>query len=568
MLLSAIAEVVSLGAIIPFLGMLAAPDIAFNYPLVRAVSAWLEGGRENLIVFFTASFIIAALGAGFLRIGLLWASTRVSFSTGSDLSIELYRRTLYQPYETHISRNSSKVLSGVGKVGGVMSILSQCLTLITSLILLIAISTALFAMNPFVAFVCIAGFGVSYGLIAIVSRRKLHQSGIRIAQEQTRVFKAVQEGLGGIRDVLLDGTQKLYCDVYQQADRPLRLGQGNNLFIAGSPRFVMEALGLVMIAVLAFFLSKRPEGISAELPMLAALALGAQRLVPVLQQGYSAWATIVGSQASLVDIVDFLEQPIQEEMLLPEPAPLSFHKAIAFVGVNFRYSKGGPLVVRDLNLTIPKGSRVGLVGATGSGKSTTLDILMGLLAPTEGQMLVDGVPVHGGRMRAWQRTIAHVPQAIYLSDASFTENIALGVPKEQIDHERVRLAARQAQISDFIESSAQGYDTSVGERGMCLSGGQRQRVGIARALYKQASVLVFDEATSALDNVTEASLMESIEALNRDLTIVLIAHRLTTVRQCDVIVEMQNGSIHAIGDYDGLLRNSASFRQLAGEAHN
>jgi ATP-binding cassette subfamily B protein len=300
--------------------------------------------------------------------------------------------------------------------------------------------------------------------------------------------------------------------------------------------------------------------------MLGALALGAQRLLPALQQAYGAWATIVGSQASLADAIDLLEQPIRAEMLQSAPEPMQFREAIRFKGVNFRYTEDGPWVVRNLDFIIPKGSRIGLVGATGSGKSTTLDILMGLLTPTEGQLLIDGYSLDGDLMRAWRRTIAHVPQSIYLSDASFIENIAFGIPLEQIDFERVKLAAKQAQIADFIESCPQGYRTPVGERGMRLSGGQRQRVGIARALYKQASVLVFDEATSALDNATESSLMESIEALNRDLTILLVAHRLTTVRQCDVVVEIKDGSIHAQGDYDSLLRKSASFRRLAGEA--
>lgn len=566
MVVAAIAEVVSLGAVLPFLGMLASPDTVLKYPLIQEVERILGGGRERLVVFFTVMFIVAAVVAGAVRLLLLWATTRVAFGAGSDLSIELYRRTLHQPYEAHISRNSSAVLSGVGKVGGAMNILSQCLILASSLILMVAIAAALLAMDPLVAIVSIVGFGLSYSAITFTARHKLRRNGSIIANEQTRVFKILQEGLGGIRDVLLDGTQKIYCDVYQQADLPLRRAQGNNLFIAASPRFVMETLGLVMIAVLALILSKQPEGITASLPMLGALALGAQRLLPALQQAYGAWATIVGSQASLADTIDLLEQPIRAEMLQSAPEPMQFREAIRFKGVNFRYTEDGPWVVRNLDLIIPKGSRIGLVGATGSGKSTTLDILMGLLTPTEGQLLIDGYSLDGDLMRAWRRTIAHVPQSIYLSDASFIENIAFGIPLEQIDFERVKLAAKQAQIADFIESCPQGYRTPVGERGMRLSGGQRQRVGIARALYKQASVLVFDEATSALDNATERSLMESIEALNRDLTILLVAHRLTTVRQCDVVVEIKDGSIHAQGDYDSLLRKSASFRRLAGEA--
>jgi ABC-type multidrug transport system fused ATPase/permease subunit len=511
-------------------------------------------------------FIVAAVAAGSLRLLLLWATTRVAFNAGSDLSIELYRRTLYQPYQVHISQNSSAVLSGVGKVSGAINILTQCLMLASSSILLLSITTALLVMDPFVAIVSIAGFGLSYGAIAITTRHKLRRNGLRIADEQTRVFKALQEGLGGIRDVLLDGTQKLYCNVYQQADRPLRRGQGDNIFISGSPRYVMEAFGLVMIALLAYFLSRQSDGISSSLPLLGALALGAQRLLPALQQGYSAWATITGSQASLADIITMLEQPIQKELLLPSPKPLEFRHAITFEGLHFRYGEDGPWVLRDLNLEIRKGSRIGLVGTTGGGKSTLLDILMGLLEPSRGQLLVDGAPIHGDRLRAWQRTIAHVPQSIYLSDASFAENIAFGVPPEQVNLERVRQVARQAQIAEFIEGCDHGYATPVGERGTRLSGGQRQRVGIARALYKQASVLVLDEATSALDNVTENSLMESIEALNRDLTIIHIAHRLSTVRKCDIVIEMKDGVIQAQGDYDALLQTSASFRELTGEA--
>lgn len=565
MVLAALAEVISIGAVVPFLGIIAAPDAFLEYPLTQTIDVMLGGSRSSLVIFFTAVFIVAAATAGFLRLLLLRATTRVAFSAGSDLSIELYRRTLYQPYMVHINRNSSSVLSGIGKVNGAINILSQCLMLASSSILLLSITTALLLLDPLVAIVSIVGFGFSYGAVAISTRHKLRRNGLRIADEQTRVFKVIQEGLGGIRDVLLDGTQKLHCDIYQQADGPLRRCQGDNIFLAGSPRFVLEAFGVMIIAVLAYFLSQRPGGISSSLSVLGALALGAQRVLPVLQQGYSAWAIIAGAQASLADTIAMLEQPVQDELLLPSPKPLEFRRVITFEDVHFRYVEDGPWVIRDLNLEIRKGSRIGLVGPTGSGKSTVLDILMGLLVPTHGRLLVDGTPVDGDRLRAWQRTIAHVPQSIYLSDASFVENIAFGVLPGQIDLERVQQAARQAQIADFIESCTHGYATSVGERGARLSGGQRQRVGIARALYKQASVLVFDEATSALDNVTENSLMESIEALNRDLTIILIAHRLTTVRNCDVVIEMTGGVIHAQGDFDTLLRTSASFRKLTGE---
>jgi len=325
----------------------------------------------------------------------------------------------------------------------------------------------------------------------------------------------------------------------------------------------MEAIVMILFAALAYGISRENQAIVTALPVLGAMAIGAQRLLPVLQQGYVAWAGIAGSRASLADALDLLDQPLPVEALQPAPAPLHFQDAIRFDAVRFRYTNGGPWVLDGINLTVPKGARIGFVGSTGSGKSTALDLLMGLLMPTEGELLVDGRPVNGNRLRAWQRTIAHVPQSIYLADTTLAENIAFGVPRDAIDLQRIQQAARQAQIADFIESRPEGYNAFVGERGIRLSGGQRQRIGIARALYKQAGVLVFDEATSALDNATEQSVLDAIEGLSRDLTILLIAHRLTTVRRCDTIVELERGRVVAQGTYEQLLESSPSFRKMA-----
>lgn len=566
MLVSAFAEVVSLGAVLPFLGILIAPDRVFNHPIGADVAqAWSITSADQLVLPLTVAFAAAALTAGAIRICLLWVSTRLAYATGADLGIEVYRRTLYQPYHVHVARNSSEVISGItNKVNDVtFGVLLQLLILVSSIILLVAITLALIAIDPMVASVAAVGFGASYALITWMSRRRLRRNSQRIAQERTQVVKALQEGLGGIRDVLLDGTQPVYCDIYRQADHPLRRAQGNNTFIGQSPRYVMEALGMVLIAALAYSLSRQAGGIATTLPVLSALALGAQRLLPALQQIYSAWASIAGSHVSLADTIALLDQPLPAELLHPDPAPLVIQNAIRFEAVRFRYTGDGPWVMDGLNLTIAKGARVGFIGSTGSGKSTTLDLLMGLLMPTEGALLLDGQPISGNRLRAWQRSIAHVPQSIYLADTTLAENIAFGVPPDTIDLDRVQQAARQAQIADFIESSPEGYQAYVGERGIRLSGGQRQRIGIARALYKQGSVLVFDEATSALDNATEQSVMEAIEGLSSDLTILLIAHRLSTVRRCDTIVEMEHGHVVAQGTYEQLLECSPSFRRMA-----
>lgn len=564
MLVSAVAEVVSLGAVLPFLGILVAPENVLNLPIIKNVAlAWGITSADQLVLPLTVGFAAAALTAGAIRILLLWASTRLAFASGADIGIEIYRRTLYQPYSVHVARNSSEVISGITiKVGSAVGVLDQLLKMISSTILLVAIMIALLAINPMVATVAAVGFGTSYVLITVMSRRRLNSNGQLIASAHTQVIKALQEGLGGIRDVLLDGTQPVYSDIFQKSVRPLRQAQGNVLFLSGSPRYIMEATGMVLIAALAFVLSSQAGGIAAAIPMLGALAIGAQRLLPALQQIYSAWATIAGNYASLVDTVELLDQPFPVEIMQPVPAPLPFQRDICLDAVCFRYTADGPWVVDSLNLTFPKGSRVGFVGSTGSGKSTTLDLLMGLIMPTEGELLVDDQSISGNRVGAWQRSIAHVPQSIYLSDTSLAENIAFGIPPNAIDMDRVQQAARQAQIANFIESRPGGYSAYVGELGVHLSGGQRQRIGIARALYKQANVLVFDEATSALDNTTEQSVMDAIEGLNPELTILLIAHRLSTVRRCDIIVELEHGRVVAQGTYDQLLECSPSFRRM------
>lgn len=562
--LSALAEVVSLGAVLPFLGVLTAPERVMRSERVASlVRATGITSTEQLIFVFAAFFAVAAILTGILRMAALWVSTRIAYATGADLSSEVYRRTLYQPYRIQIMRNSSELISGItGKVAETVNVLNQLLTLISSSVLLIFIMSALFIIDPLVAGLAMAAFGGGYAAITAIARRRLRANSERIAYEHTQVVKALQEGLGGIRDVLLDGTQPAYCDIYFKADYALRRAQGYAVFAGSSPRFAMEALGMLLIATLAYGISRTAGGVTTALPLLGALALGAQRLLPVLQQVYSAWASIAGSQASLAKTLELLEQPLPPEAALPLPTPLAFNDRVRFKAVSFRYTPGSPWVLENFELSIRKGVRMGFVGSTGSGKTTALDVLMGLLPPTTGELLVDGEPMVGNRVRAWQRTIAHVPQSIFLADASVAANVAFGVPAALIDMGRVQLAARQAQIADFIEAGTDGYDARVGERGIRLSGGQRQRIGIARALYKRAGVLVFDEATSALDNATEQSVMDAIEGLDRELTILLIAHRLSTVRRCDIIVELDRGRVVGQGTYEELLTSSASFRRL------
>lgn len=558
MLVSAVAEVISLGAVIPFLGILVEPDRVFRNSIVANIAGLLNIKSSNeLVLPITILFAIVALIAGAIRILYLRVSTQLAFACGAELAGDAYRRTLYQPYSVHVSRNSSQVISGISKVNGmVFGVLLPLLTLLSSIVVITAISIALVFIDPMVALVAALGFGSIYFVITLISRNRLKRNSLDIAHQQTQVLNSLQEGLGGIRDVLLDGTQSTYCDIYAQADKKLRRAQGDNVFIGQSPRYIVETIGMALIAVIAYFLSVQSAGITAALPILGALALGAQRLLPALQQVYNSWANIAGSHASLRDAVEMLDQPLEFELFQNITKPLSFKSEIQLKSVCYRYSNEGPMILNGINLSIRKGARVGFIGGTGSGKSTTLDLIMGLLKPNEGHLLVDGKSIDSKRTREWQLNIAHVPQSIYLTDASLAENIAFGISKDLIDLDRVKLVSRQAQIAEFIENSPAGYDTFVGERGVRLSGGQRQRIGIARALYKQASVLVLDEATSSLDSETEKSVMESIQALNGELTILIIAHRVTTLKKCDFIVELRKGKIINQCTYQELQENS------------
>lgn len=561
MILASFAEILSIGAVLPFLGVLTAPDRIFEHSAAQSFIQTLGlTSPAQLLLPLSIIFGLAALLAGAMRLFLLWASTRLSFATGADLSISIYRRTLYQPYAVHVARNSSEVINGIsGKANGVIySIIVPTLTLISASVMLIAILIALLAVDPIIALAAFGGFGAIYSSIIWITRTRKITNSRHIARESTQVIKSLQEGLGGIRDVLIDGTQETYCQIYRNADLPLRRAQGDNQFISQSPRYGMEALGMLLIAALAYILAQQSDGIAKAIPILGALALGAQRLLPVMQQAYAAWSSIQGSQSSLQDTLELLDQRLPHHADHPAVKPLPFRQHINLNQLSFRYSLQTPWVLNKLNLTIAKGSRIGFIGTTGSGKSTLLDIVMGLLQPTEGTLEIDGQPITLGNHRAWQAHIAHVPQAIFLADSTIEENIAFGIPQDQIDHERVRQAARQAQIADIIETWPKQYQTFVGERGIRLSGGQRQRIGIARALYKQADVIIFDEATSALDNETEQAVMQAIEGLSEDLTILIIAHRLTTLKNCTQIVELGNGAVLRIGSYQDLISKSPS----------
>ncbi len=554
MVIGSFAEVVSIGAIIPFLGALTAPEQVFQHPIAQPLMDLLNITTPNeMLLPLTILFAVLAIVAGVIRLVLLWANVKLSYATGADLSIDIYRKTLYQPYETHIQRNSSEVINTISTKTNIVisNIIYPVISISSSTLILISIVAVLVIVDPVISLFSIIGFTVIYVAIVVATKTHTRDNGKTIASKSTRLIKYLQEALGGIRDVLLDGAQEKHCKKYRDTDLLLRKAESDNLFLSQSPRFFVEALGIVLIAMIAYYLSLQDGGIYKVMPILGALALGAQRMLPAFQQIYFGWSNIQSGAASLRDVLLLLSQSAPHSIDTTYK-PLAFRDKIVLTGITFSYANESQPILRDIDLTINKGERIGIIGASGSGKSTLLDIIMGLLIPTDGQLLVDGTSISEKNMRPWQKNIAHIPQSIFLIDASVEKNIAFDYLDEKVNKRKVVDVAKQAQLSDFIEKKKLQYDTIVGEQGVQLSGGQRQRIGIARALYKDVDLLVFDEATSALDNQTEQAIIKSIELTRKRNTIIMVAHRLTTLKSCDKIIELKDGNIINIGSYDDI----------------
>jgi ABC-type multidrug transport system fused ATPase/permease subunit len=435
------------------------------------------------------------------------------------------------------------VLSGVEMVQQVVSdILLPGMLGLTCAFIAATIMLLLFIIDAFAAGTAALIVAGVYGALSIAVRGRLRRNAQSLAEALSARIKIVQEGLGGIRDVILDRSQPLFEQNFAKVDARYRRAQSLTAFIAAAPRFVVEAAGIVAIVLIAWSMSRQEGGILTAIPVLGALALGAQRLLPLLHGAYAGLSYGGGAFALLVDVIALVEAPVIEDRPPQEGARLPFEQAIRFDKVSYRHEEGG-FALKEVDLEIPRGARIGITGPTGSGKSTLLDLLMGLLAPDSGTVRVDGRALDADTRALWQAQMAHVPQAVYLADDSIAANIAFGVAPDAIDRDRLRAVAATAQIGDFIADLPDGFDTRVGERGVRLSGGQRQRIGLARALYKGASVLILDEATSALDDATEAAVMRAIMALGEEITIVLIAHRKSTLKACDRLIRLQDGEV-------------------------
>lgn len=550
MLLSGVAELISLSSVVPFLIVLTDPNVLWDYDLIKSLSLVIGiNSPSQLLLPSIVCFALAAILSASIRLINIWLNGKIAASIGSDLSCESFRRTLYQPYQVHIHRNSSAVIAAsTSQISLTVDALKAVLQFVTSGIISLALLLGLVYMDPLIAATAFLIFGIAYSLLGFTVNQELKSNSYSIAYETKQQLRILQEALGSIRDLILDGIQPLYIRHYRKADTTQRSLDAANTYLSSFPRYSLEALGMVLLALFGGILVLQKGSGTAVIPTLGTLALGAQRLLPALQQLYAAWATLKSCSGGMSAVLNMLNQPLP--IIKSTATDICYSNSIILENISFNYSGQSESALINVNLEIFYGQCIGLIGPTGSGKSTLADIIMGLLPPTQGKLLIDGNDIYKTHdqsiVNGWRSNIAHVPQSIFLTDSSIAENIAFGVPKEEIDWERVRLAATNANISSFVESSNSGYDTLVGEGGSRLSGGQKQRIGIARALYKNAKVLVLDEATSALDTSTEDSVMNAINNLGNEYTVIIIAHRLSTVSRCDKVFDISNGRVSNI----------------------
>jgi ATP-binding cassette subfamily C protein len=548
-LFMAFLEILSIGAVLPFLGVATDPTVVETNP-------WLAWAFESLGFTGTNGFLIALGLLAFLLLLLsnlalmatIWAISRFTFGRAHNLGLRLLTHYAGQPYAFFLGRNSaalgSNILTEVEQV--TQGVMMAALNLLTRAVVALAIVALLLVFDPLLALLISVVLGGAYALTFVAVRQRLTEMGHERLAANTARFKAVSELFGAIKDIKLMGREPALLRAFAQPSRVFNRNRASASVIGQLPRYLLEVIAFGGVILIAVYLLARGGSLPELIPVLGLYAFAGYRIMPALQLMFLASTQLRFSTAALDNLHRDLagwrpDGYLRSAMVEPSGAALALKHELELDRVTFTYPGAAGPAIRDVTLTIAANTTVGFMGPTGAGKTTLVDVILGLLRPEDGELRVDGMPLTDGNLRDWQRGIGYVPQHIYLSDDTIAANIALGIPPAEIDGAAVRRAAAIAGIDRFIEDELPaGYATVVGERGIRLSGGQRQRIGIARALYHDPSVLVLDEATSALDNATEAAVMDAIQALAGQRTILIIAHRLSTLDVCDVVYRVEN----------------------------
>jgi len=563
-------EVLGVASIMPFMTVVANPDIintnqvlSYFYDTLRFDSA------ESFIFFLGVSVFVVLVGSALLKALVVWAQVYFASFRNYTISSRIVSGYLHQPYSWFLMRNSSNlsssILEEVSRV--VYGTLYPLMRLVSNGLVAVLLMALLIYVDPVLAVSSFLVLGISYGLIYKFAGKRMDQQGKSLSESQKDRLKAVNEAFGGIKDIKITGLEYSFIERYRKPAKKFALANISAKLWSEMPSFAMQGLVFGGMMIMMLYLINSREGFSGAAPILSLYALGAYKLMPALQEIYKQLIEIKYHRPALdaiyrdLVIDDSADNQNVDSINVPM---LAVHDCIELKDVIFSYPETAKVALKIGNLIIKKNTTIGFVGGSGAGKTTTVDLILGLLKPVSGGVFVDKQKISSSNIRLWQRNIGYVPQLIFLSDDSIAANIAFGVPDNKINYQAVEKAARVANLHDFIVTELpEGYDTIIGERGVRLSGGQRQRIGIARALYNDPGVLILDEATSALDNVTEKVIMEAVRRLGHKKTIIIVAHRLSTVRNSDKLFLFKNGNIVASGSYDELIQSNPEFKEMA-----
>ena len=569
-MIGAFFEVLGVGTIPAFVAVINTPDRLLEFTVVRAIYDALGLQSPTDMILWAAIGLIGVFVLKNAWLALVaYARARYSSNRQADISNRLFRAYLKAPYTFHLQRNTAELLRNATSEAQAIAggVLLSSLSLIMEALVMILIFTLLFVVNPIVTLVTFAVLGSVTVIFYRVTRSRIDFYAKSQQDHRKRAVQSVNQGLGGLKEARVLGRDRYFFNEYQRSTWGLAQASRYKAFVSALPRLFLETLGVIGLLSVTALLVAQGRDMAAVVPTLTLLGVAVVRLMPsftkissdfvAFKWGDRALTAVYNDLLELQDVVDAPAEPDSFD-------PLPFEAGITIQDLRYSYPEAAGEALRGISLEIPKNHSVAFVGPSGSGKTTIADVILGLLTPTGGQVQIDGVDIQTN-LSGWQRKIGYIPQHIYLTDDSIRRNVAFGLDDETISDDDVWAALDAAQLRELVESLPDGLDTFVGERGVRLSGGQRQRIGIARALYHQPEVLVMDEATSALDNETERRIVEALESLQGEHTLLIIAHRLSTVRNCDTLFFLRDGQLEVSGSYDELMATNETFRQMAGD---
>jgi ABC-type multidrug transport system fused ATPase/permease subunit len=546
-----------IAAVLPFFAVLEDPHALERSAVLRVVRDLVPvASGDSLVIALGMMFAASVLIANAINLFGFLSINRFAAHVGDELFVRLFDAYLHCGYEFHTRSNSSVLAGRVQEGARVASgILQQALVLVTNLVMIACVAVAVVLVGPLVAVAAIFGLGVSYAALYALARNRLSRNGQVVSGYHAARVGTVRESLAAIREVLIAQASDFFARRFAQQSRSIARAAFNTLTISQSPKYVLECITVASLVGVALYLHRGTDAGTPWMAQLSFVGLAAYRLLPALQQVFAAVVQLRADRAAFAGVEVDLARAWTERRLprvtVPDPV---WHgrprRDLRLCGVSFGYASHHSAVVRDVSLVLPAGAVIGFVGPNGSGKTTLLDLISGLLLPQSGHIEVDGVRLDDTNRMSWQSTIAYVPQQAFLFDATLAENIALGIAPAMIDRERVEAAVRLARLAECVAALPRGYEEPLGERGCRLSGGQRQRLAIARALYRDASLLILDEATSALDVTAEREIVDTLQQLRPGRTILVVAHRSGALRHCDMVFELRNGSVFASGSHE------------------